>query len=152
METIDISFDLTSSDYDCGLGFEVFYNNKQILNIDHVASVTPVAFTLDAEDGDQELKFIMKNKIMDHTTVDENGKIVKDACLNISNFTINSAELTVPMKLGYTTFLEQCKYHHDFNGTQNPIEDEFYGDMGCNGTIVFLFQSPVYLWILETVV
>ena len=69
METIDISFDLTSSDYDCGLGFEVFYNNKQMLNIDHVALDTPVAFTLDAEEGDQELKFIMKNKTMDHTTV-----------------------------------------------------------------------------------
>ncbi len=151
METIDISFDLTSSDHTCGLGFEVFYNNKQMLNIDHVASDTPVAFTLDAEEGDQELKFIMKNKTMDHTTVGENGQIVKDACLNISNFTINSAELTVPMKLGYT-FLEQCKYYHDFNGSQDPVVVEFYGDMGCNGTIVFLFRSPVYIWILETVV
>ena len=145
METIDISFDLTSSDYDCGLGFEVFYNNKQILNIDHVASDTPMAFTLDAEDGDHELKFIMKNKTMDHTTIDENGQIVKDACLNISNFCIENIEL------GYT-FLEQCKYHHDFNGTQDPIEDEFYGDIGCNGTVILKFSSPVYLWMLETVI
>ena len=147
MEIIDISFDLTSNDYDCGLGFEIFYNNKQILNIDHVASDTPVAFTLSAEEGDQELKFIMKNKTMDHTTVDENGQIVKDACLNISNFTINSAELTVPMKLGYT-FLEQCKYHHDFNGSQEPIVDKFWEEMGCNGTLIFLFQTPIYLWLV----
>ena len=123
METFDISFDLTSSDYDCGLGFEVFYNNKQILNIDHCRSSTILAFTLDAEEGDQELKFIMKNKTMDHTTVDENGQIVKDACLNVSNFYIDSIEL------GHT-FLEQCKYHHDFNGTQDPVVDKFYGDMG----------------------
>ena len=141
METIDISFDLTSSDYDCGLGFEVFYNNKQILNIDHCRSSTMLAFTLDAEEGDQELKFIMKNKTMDHTTVDENGQIVKDAYLNISNFTINSVEL------GHT-FLEQCKYHHDFNGSQDPVVDKFYGDMGCNGTLIFLFQSPIYLWLV----
>ena len=141
METFDISFDLTSSDYDCGLGFEVFYNNKQILNIDHCRSSTMLAFTLDAEEGDQELKFIMKNKTMDHTTVDENNKIVNDACLNISNFTIDSAEL------GHT-FLEQCKYHHDFNGTQDPVVDKFYGDMGCNGTLIFSFQSPVYLWLV----
>jgi hypothetical protein len=145
METIDISFDLTSSDYDCGLGFEIFYNNKQILNLNHVASDTPVAFTLDAEEGDQELKFIMKNKTMDHTTVDENGQIVKDACLNISNFYIENVEL------GHT-FLEQCKYHHDFNGNQDPVVDKFYGDMGCNGTLIFLFRSPVYIWILETIV
>ena len=141
METFDISFDLTSSDYDCGLGFEVFYNNKQILNIDHCRSSTILAFTLDAEEGDQELKFIMKNKTMDHTTVDENGQIVKDAYLNISNFTINSVEL------GHT-FLEQCKYHHDFNGSQDPVVDKFYGDMGCNGTLIFSFQSPVYLWLV----
>ena len=141
METFDISFNLTSSDYDCGLGFEVFYNNKQILNIDHCRSSTMLAFTLSAEEGEQELKFIMKNKTMDHTTVDENNKIVNDACLNISNFTIDSAEL------GHT-FLEQCKYHHDFNGTQDPVVDKFYGDMGCNGTLIFSFQSPVYLWLV----
>jgi hypothetical protein len=141
VETFDISFDLTSSDYDCGLGFEVFYNNKQILNIDHCRSSTMLAFTLDAEEGDQELKFIMKNKTMEHTTVDENNKIVNDACLNISNFTIDSAEL------GHT-FLEQCKYHHDFNGSQDPVVDKFYGDMGCNGTLIFSFQSPIYLWLV----
>ena len=141
METFDISFDLTSSDYDCGLGFEVFYNNKQILNIDHCRSSTMLAFTLDAEEGDQELKFIMKNKTMEHTTVDENNKIVNDACLNISNFTIDSAEL------GHT-FLEQCKYHHDFNGSQEPVVDKFWEIMGCNGTLIFSFQSPIYLWLV----
>jgi hypothetical protein len=144
MENIDMSFNLTSSDYTCGLGFEIFHNDKQILNIEHVASDTPVAFTLDAEEGDQELKLIMKNKTMDHTTVDEDGQIVKDARLNISNFYIDNLEL------GHT-FLEQCKYYHDFNGSQDPVIDEFYGDMGCNGTLIFSFQSPVYMWILETV-
>jgi hypothetical protein len=83
----------------------------------------------------------MKNKTMDHTTVDENGQIVKDAFLKISNFYIDNQEL------GYT-FLEQCKYHHDFNGTQDPVEDEFYGDMGCNGTVTFSFQSPIHLWLI----
>lgn len=141
METIDISFDLTSSDYTCGLGFEIFHNHKQILNIEHVASDTPVAFTLDAEEGDQELKFIMKNKTIDHTTVDEDGQIVKDARLNICNFYIDNLEL------GHT-FLEQCKYYHDFNGTKDPVVDEFYGDMGCNGTLTFSFQSPVYMWLI----
>ena len=100
-----------------------------------------MAFTLDAEEGDQELKFIMKNKTMDHTTVDENGEIVKDAYLGISNFSIDKIEL------GHT-FLEQSKYHHDFNGTQDPVEDKFYGDMGCNGTVTFSFQSPIHLWLI----
>ena len=145
MENIEIAFNLTSTDYSAELSFSVVLNDKTVVDIDHVDKETPIKFTIDVEDGDHELKFIMKNKIMDHTTVDENGQIVKDACLNISNFYIENVEL------GYT-FLEQCKYHHDFNGSQEPIVDKFYGDMGCNGTIVFLFQSPVYLWILETIV
>ena len=49
--------------------------------------------------------------------------------------------------LGYT-FIENSVYHHDFNGTQDPVEDEFYGDMGCNGTLTFSFQSPVYMWLM----
>ena len=145
MENIEIAFNLTSTDYSAELSFSVVLNDKTVVDIDHVNKETPIKFTIDAEDGDHELKFIMKNKIMDHTTVDENGQIIKDACLNISNFTIDDIEL------GYT-FLEQCKYHHDFNGTQDPIEDEFYGDMGCNGTVILKFSSPVYLWMLETVI
>ena len=145
MENIEIAFNLTSTDYSAELSFSVVLNDKTVVDIDHVDKETPIKFTIDVEDGDHELKFIMKNKIMDHTTVDKDGQIVKDACLNISNFYIENVEL------GHT-FLEQCKYHHDFNGSQEPIVDKFYGDMGCNGTIVFLFQSPVYLWILETIV
>ena len=144
METIVVSFDLSNSDYTCDLGFVIFYKDKKILDIDHVQSVTPVSFALDIEPGDQELKLIMKNKTMDHTMVDEDGQIVKDARLNISNFSIDNLEL------GHT-FLEQCKYYHDFNGSQDPVVAEFYGDMGCNGTLIFSFQSPVYMWILENV-
>ena len=141
MEQIDISFDLTSTDYSAELGFSVTLDEKTIIDILHVDKETPVTLKIEADDGDHELKFTMKNKTMDHTTVDENGQIVKDSCLKISNFTIDSIEL------GHT-FLQQCKYHHDFNGSQDPIEDEFYGDMGCNGTLIFLFQSPIYIWLV----
>jgi hypothetical protein len=145
METIGIAFDLTSTDYSAELSFSVTLDEKTIVDILHVDKETPINLKIEVDDGDHELKFIMKNKTMDHTTVDENGQIVKDACLNISNFYIENVEL------GHT-FLEQCKYHHDFNGNQDPVVDKFYGDMGCNGTLIFLFRSPVYIWILETIV
>lgn len=141
METINVSFYLTSTDYSCGLGFEVIHNNKQIVNIDHVHADTPVAFAIDTEEGDQELKFVMKNKTEDHTSVDEAGTIVKDACLTISKFYIDNQEL------GHT-FFEHCKYEHDFNGTQDSTVEKFYGEMGCNGTLTFSFQSPVTMWLI----
>jgi len=141
METVEIEFNLTSTDYSAKLGFSVALDEKTIIDILHVDKETPVTLKIKVDNGDHKLKFTMKNKTTDHTTVDENNKIVNDACLNISNFTIDSVEL------GHT-FLEQCKYHHDFNGTQDPVVDKFYGDMGCNGTLIFSFQSPIYLWLV----
>ena len=144
MEKINISFDLTSSDYSCDLGFEIFNDDKLLLNTEHVKARTPVAFALNSEPGEQQLQFVLKNKTADHTTVDNNSKIVKDAFLNISNFRIND------IKLG-DRFPLQCRYHHDFNGSQEPAVVPFYGDLGCNGEVVFQFQSPVYYWILESI-
>jgi hypothetical protein len=40
-------------------------------------------------------------------------------------------------------------YRHNFNGTGADIPDQFFGDMGCNGTIELKFATPVYLWLLE---
>jgi len=143
MEKIDISFDLTSSDYSCDLGFEILYNDKLLLNTEHVKTRTPVAFSLNADPGEQQLRFVLKNKTADHTTVDDTGEIVKDAFLSISKFRINDIEIE-------DQFLMQCSYHHDFNGSQEPVVVPFYGDLGCNGEVVFEFQSPVYYWILES--
>jgi len=145
METVEIEFNLTSTDYSAKLGFSVALDEKTIIDILHVDKETPVTLKIKVDNGDHKLKFTMKNKTTDHTTVDENEQIIKDACLTISNFTIDSVEL------GHT-FLEQCKYHHDFNGTQDPVVVKFYGDMGCNGTLAFSFATPVYDWILETIV
>ncbi len=69
----------------------------------------------------------MKNKTIDHTQIDEAGKILKDACLTISNVTFED------IKLGHM-FAEQTEYIHDFNGTQAEVTEKFYGAMGCNGT------------------
>ena len=46
-------------------------------------------------------------------------------------------------------FIDHAVYTHNFNGTQTEIQDKFYGEMGCNGTVSFKFTTPVYLWLLE---
>jgi hypothetical protein len=93
METVEISFDLTSTDYSAELGFSVTLDEKTIIDILHVDKETPVTLKIEADDGDQELKFTMKNKTANHTTVDENGQVVKDAYLNISNFYLKNIKL-----------------------------------------------------------
>ena len=144
MDKITVSFDLTSSDYASALGFEVLLDDVSLLSIDHVKGPTPVRLEINDDEGKHEFKFVMKNKTPEHTVVDENGNITKDTMLSIADVTFDD------IKLGHL-FLEQSVYHHSFNGSQAPIEDEFYGDMGCNGHVSLQFTTPIYLWLLENI-
>jgi hypothetical protein len=139
-----VSFDLTSSDYTAPLGFEVLLDNKMLLSIEHVTESTLVSFEIDDDEGEHEFKFVMKNKTQEHTVVDDAGNLVTNAMLSIANVVFDE------IKLGHT-FVKNTVYHHDFNGSQDPIEDNFYGDMGCNGYVSLRFTTPIYLWLLENI-
>ena len=143
METIAIQFDFTTNDVKSGLSVGIYFNNKILQTVNAVESKQKIAFNVDCEPGEQVLKFVLKNKTSAHTVLDDNGKIVTDACVGIENFQIDHVALE-------HTFLEQCRYYHDFNGSQDLIEDDFFGTMGCNGTVVLQFASPVYRWLVET--
>ena len=142
MDKTTVTFDLTSSDYAAALGFEVLLDNVSLLSIDHVLESTPVSLEIPDDEGEHEFKFVMKNKTPEHTVVNDAGNITKDAMLSIANITFDGIDL------GYF-FVEQCVYHHDFNGSQAPIEDKFFGSMGCNGHVSLRFTTPIYLWLLE---
>ena len=142
METVAINFDLDSNNYAARLGFLVVYQNQVLVDIDHVASKNSIKFDLDVDDGDHELQFTMKNKTIDDTVVDEHGNIVSDAYLTIANMHLENVDLEY-------NFIKHSVYTHNFNGTQDSIEDSFHGTMGCNGTVTFRFSSPFYIWILE---
>ena len=142
MDKITITFDLTSSDYAAALGFEVLLDDVSLLSIDHVNEPTPVSLEILDNEGEHEFKFVMKNKTSEHTVIDANGNITKDAMLSIANIAFDD------IKLGQV-FVEQSVYHHSFNGSQAPVEDKFYGDMGCNGHVSLPFTTPFYLWLLE---
>lgn len=140
--TTPITFDLDSSDYTLPLGFDVLLNNNVVFTTEHVAEPTTVTIDISDDEGEYELKFVLKNKTQDHTQVDEQGNILSDAILSVSNIAFDN------IKLGHM-FFEQTVYHHDFNGSRDPIEDEFYGTMGCNGYVSLKFTTPIYLWLLE---
>jgi hypothetical protein len=84
----------------------------------------------------------MKNKTLDDTVVDDTGNILKDARLVVSNLSFEDIELN-------QLVFQRAVYTHNFNGTQDTIKDEFYGEMGCNGTVDIEFTTPIYLWLLE---
>ena len=142
MDKTTVKFDLTSSDYAAALGFEVLLDDKVLLSIEHVLEPTPVSLEILDDEGEHEFKFVMKNKTPEHTVVDADGNIIKDAMLSIANVAFDE------IKLGHI-FVGQSVYHHSFNGSQAPFEDQFFGDMGCNGYVSLRFTTPIYLWLLE---
>ena len=142
METVKISFDIETSDAECPLGVEVWLDDAVLLHHNHVQEKISFSHDIIDDDGEHKLRVVISGKTSDHTQVDEDGDIVKDATLQISNVVIDELDIN-------QLFLEKCVYTHNFNDTQPEINDTFHGVAGCNGTITFEFSTPIYLWLLE---
>ena len=140
--TAIFSCKIGTTDATAGLGMEIWLDQEQIFNTDHVKEMIEFTHEVDDLDAEHELQFQMKNKTVEHTQVDEANNIVHDACLTITDIAFE--EIT----LGHMV-IEQAVYTHDFNGTQPEIKDQFFGEMGCNGTVSLKFNTPIYLWLLE---
>jgi len=142
MDTANISFDINTTDDSSRLGVEVWIDNVCAYQNDHVTEQYHFIHDMNDDDGEHELKILLKGKTNNHTKIDEQGNIVKDALISVSNIQIDEIDVT-------QLFHAQAQYHHDFNGTQAPIKDKFYKHLGCNGTVSFKFTTPIYLWLLE---
>ena len=142
MDKVKIAFDIASTSLACPFNVEVWVDQSKLLTLDHVLDCVHFEHELSDDDGEHELRIVLQGKLPEHTKIDEQGNIISDATLQISNVVIDDLDVD---KL----FLEKCVYTHNFNGTQSEIVDTFHGIAGCNGTISFKFNTPVYLWLLE---
>ena len=142
MESFKISCLIDSTDYDCALGVEIWLDQQKLLDIDHVTQVVEFAHDASTESAQCQLDIVMKNKLPQHTTVDDQGNIIKDARLSISDLSFNQIALGQAL-------VNQATYTHDFNGAGALTQQKFYGEMGCNGTVSLPFETPIYLWLLE---
>ena len=140
--TAMFSCKIGTTDAAANLGMEIWLDQEQIFNVDHVKGIIEFTHKFNETDAEHELQFRMKNKTIEHTRVDEGNNIVHDASLTIADVAFEEIDL------GYM-FIEQAVYTHDFNGTQPEIKDQFFGEMGCNGIVSLRFTTPIYLWLLE---
>ena len=139
---MQISFDVETSDVECPLGIQVWLDDSLLLDNSHVQEKIAFAHDMSDDDGEHQLRIVILGKTLDHTQVDDQGNIIKDATLQLSNVVIDDLDVN-------QLFLEKCVYTHNFNNTQSEIADTFHGVAGCNGTITFEFSTPIYLWLLE---
>lgn len=140
--TVTISCDIDSTDYACPLGLEIQLDGRTQWDISAVTQPVNCEFTLPDQDGQHELTFILKNKLPEHTKIDNTGQIIQDARIIIANLSFDGIPLGQIVN-------RLAEYHHDFNGHGAATVDRFYGEMGCNGQVRLTFSTPIYLWMLD---
>lgn len=139
---MNISCTIGVSNPDANLGLEIWVDDQCLFDTPAINAVAGLSFEVADSDADHELRFVMKNKTIDHTQLDADGNIVQDARIIISDIKFDQIELG-------QIFTRQAVYTHDFNGTQEETKEKFYGEMGCNGTVSIKFATPIYIWLLE---
>ena len=139
--TTKISCTIGTTDPAAELGLEVWLDDQQLFDTNHVGD-QQLEWSIIEDEANHELRFLMKNKTTDHTQLDEHGKIIQDSRITIQNLCFDEIELG-------QVFIDHAEYVHDFNSTKNIITDKFYGEMGCNGTVSLKFTTPIYIWLLE---
>ena len=124
------------------LGLEIWIDDQKLFDQDHVQEHYRFSTDFSDEDGEHELRFVLKNKLSEHTQIDTDNTIISDARISVSDIEFEGIALNQ-----LVTAL--AEYQHNFNGTGESIIDEFYGELGCNGTVSLKFTTPIYLWLLS---
>jgi hypothetical protein len=140
-DTVKISCAVGTNNPTAELGLEVWLDKQKLFDTNHVID-QQLEWQIIEDETDHELRFVMKNKTMDHTHIDETGKILKDTLVTIKNLCFEEIELG-------QIFIDHATYTHDLNGTSATTIEKFYGEMGCNGTVSLKFSTPIHIWLLE---
>lgn len=139
METIEFSCAIHGH---APLGMEIWLDDQKVFDQDHTDATHQINHTISDDNGDHELRFVLKNKLPEHTQVDAEGNIISDFTVSIADIKFDGIDCNY-----LATAL--AEYQHDFNGTGPTTTQRFYGEMGCNGTVSLKFSTPIYIWLLE---
>jgi hypothetical protein len=142
MSTINFGCSIAPTNAAAALGMEVWIDDQKLFDQEHVQSSHQISTDLSDDEGEHELRFVLKNKLPEHTQIDANNTIVSDARISVSGIEFDGIALDQLMPA-------LAEYQHNFNGTWEPITDKFYGELGCNGTVSLKFSTPIYIWLLE---
>jgi hypothetical protein len=125
------------------IGLQIRLNNQIIFDSHEALNKKVIEYKFaDSQDAAHVLEIEMTGKIISDTEIDQQGNILSDRAITIENLAFDDIEL------GHLV-VESATYTHNFNGSQDTIQDQFFGSMGCNGIVRIEFSSPVYLWMLE---
>jgi hypothetical protein len=141
MTTASISL-TAKSNKNSGLRLDFRFNDQLIESV--VLTDQPQLFRHEFDDATADHKFeiVLSNKRAEQTKVDQHGQIIEDVLAEVYDVKINEIEIG-------QVFCEQSLYFHDSNGYSKPVVEQFFRQLGCNGTVKFEFSTPGYAWLME---
>ena len=142
MSTVKFSCVVAPSTTAVPLGCEIWIDDACVFDQDHMSEPVVVEHEFSDDDGEHTLQIRLKNKLSEHTRVDDQGNILEDALLSVTEITFDEIDCTQIVQ-------DKAVYYHNLNGTGSEIQDRFFADLGCNGTVELKFSTPIYLWLLE---
>ena len=142
MNKVNFKCDIVNSCPANDLGIEIWLDDQKFFDEKISKNCVPVSYEFDDDDSDRVLKIVLKNKKLNHTIIDDNGQIISDALIEIKNIVFDEIELDY-------LFYKNTTYTHNYNNTSDTVQENFYGTMGCNGTVELKFSTPFYMWLLE---
>lgn len=142
MFTASFCCSIATTNPDVPLGLEIWIDDQKLFDQAHVQENHKFSADISDNDGEHELRLVLKNKLSEHTQVDADNNIISDARISVSDIEFDGIALNqlVP---------DLAEYQHNFNGTGELSTHKFYGELGCNGTVSLKFTTPIYLWLLE---
>lgn len=147
MEKLKLSLDLTNtSEFHNLLDVELWIDKNKFFDNSISPGCHHIIHEFDIADGEHYFKIVLKNKNKErpnqHTKIDDQGSIISDAMIAVSNVIVNDIEID-------SLVLKKSQYVHDSNGREVIAVHKFYGNLGYNGRVQLKFSTPVYLWMLE---
>ena len=142
-ETIKLSLDLVNESTCADLSIDLQVNGQSFYANKVIPGTHTIEHEINLDEGDHTVSIVLAGKTIDHTKIDDQGNIVSDVLIKVTNIQLDDISVDQLM-------CEQAVYTHDSNGTTELTEHKFYGPMGCNGTVTLNFTSPFYLWLLES--
>jgi hypothetical protein len=156
-ETLHFKIGLSGSSSTKHPQFAIFLNDKKFF--DTVLTQGPniteyFEFDADVEEGNCFLSIELKNKTILDTVLDKHGNIISDLLLNIDSIEIDE------MDLGSLLWTESNyvpnypeSYKEKIAATGQALLESLQNcvNLGWNGKWTLPFQSPFYIWLLESI-
>lgn len=138
-----IELDFSANDACADIILEILCDGRKISRSPATQHTQTVCVELSEDPQDHVLQLIMSGKNNSHTTVDAEGRIIQDVFFTVDRLEFEDLDMKEIFCQGLP-----C-YTHSFNQPQATLLDEFYGCIGCNGTVEIKFSTPFFLWLSE---